>query len=280
MDYFLINAAICVELLGKAFLAGFHPSLISNDFDSLLCLCGFRQHSKKSPDVIRTIGSREVLNRCIQILPKLKDYERELVLLADVRNGIVHLGEYDVSVSTMILDPYLKFVNAILDELKFPRGDFFGDFCTFATTRIQDSYDEIEAQVYEQFAKAKVELENRFGGIDDATRAMLFQTIITSINYKANRDEPYECPVCNCMGILSGDPEVMDWGVDYDRDGNPDSTYPIVELLAYSFECRVCGLSFDSFEELEASGIETRVTMENIDPTDFYEPWDDRDEDR
>lgn len=92
-ENFLVNAGIAFELLGKAFLAGIHPSLIvDKDFDSLLQVCGAGGHSKKAPGNIRTIGAKDVISRISQILPQLISYEQELGFLADMRNGAVHIG--------------------------------------------------------------------------------------------------------------------------------------------------------------------------------------------
>jgi hypothetical protein len=92
-DQFLMQAAMCFELLGKSRLATIHPSLIvDRDFDSFLHVCAEGKHAKRAPWNIRTINATEVLKRCIQLHPALTDFKDRLGMLAEFRNSAIHLG--------------------------------------------------------------------------------------------------------------------------------------------------------------------------------------------
>src|SRR5947207_2129905 len=83
-DQFLMQAALCFELLGKARLASIHPSLIvDRDFDSLLHACATGTHARRPPWQIKTINATEVLLRCTQLHPRLGNFSARLRLLAD-----------------------------------------------------------------------------------------------------------------------------------------------------------------------------------------------------
>jgi hypothetical protein len=135
--------------------------------------------------------------------------------------------------------------------------------------------DEIEVKVQERIAKAQIGFENRFADVEESVKKMIVDTIIKSYVFGQYDDEPTDCPVCGNIAVLSGTPEVMEWRAEYDREGNPENAYPIVELSGDSFKCNVCGLTLDSFEELEAAGVEILVPIEDVDPSDFYDdPFD------
>ena len=68
-EQFLIQAAMSVELAGKALLVSLHPALVidAKFFDSLLHACGAGEHAKAGAESLRTISASEVVNRCIQV---------------------------------------------------------------------------------------------------------------------------------------------------------------------------------------------------------------------
>lgn len=271
----IINLSISAELIGKAFLAIIHPSIIvDGDFDSLLRVCGAGKYSRKSPMNIRTIGAREVFKRCFQILPKLRDYEKELHLLADVRNGLVHLGDHDIEVSKQIFKPYLRYTKIILAAMNSPFDDYFGEFSELADANILDATKEIDLEVQKAIIKAKSNFKKRFESLDEKVKEKIIKTIIASYALDMYDEDLISCPACSNDAILSGSHEVTDWEADFDEDGNPEGAYPIVKLHGDSLRCDVCGLILSTSEKLEVAGVETEVELEDIDPADFVEPID------
>lgn len=276
LKHAIINLSISAELLGKAFLATIHTSIIiDNDFDSLLHACGAGKHSRKSPTNIRTIGARKVFARCFRVLPKLKDYERELQLLADIRNGLVHLGEHDIEISKQVFRPYLKYTKILLETMNKIFDDYFGEFNKLVDANIQDSTKEIDLEVQEAIAKARTNYKRRFDALDEEVKNKIIKTITASYVLDKYDATLIECPACENEAILSGSHGVTDWEADFDRDGNPEGAYPIVKLYPDTLKCDICGLILNSIEKLQTVGIETETDLEDVDPADFYEPMDD-----
>lgn len=272
----IINLSQSAELLGKAFLVNIHPSLIiSNDFDSLLHVCGVGKHSRKSPANIRTIGAREVYRRCLQILPELRDFEKQLNLLADVRNGLIHLGDSELEIINKVFLPYLKYIKKLLEEMETPLDDFFEEYIELANTSIQKSAKEIDVRVQCFLAKSRSDYKNKFKNTEEKVKKNIIDTIVKSYLLEQYDEELIDCPACkNLSAIMSGSHEVVNWEADVDRDGTLMGAYPIVELYGDSLRCEVCGFKLKSAGEIKATGTETSITLENIDPSDFYEDVD------
>lgn len=271
--YAIINMSFSAELLGKAFLAKIHPSLIvNNDFDSFLHVCGAGKHSRKSPSNIRTIGAKEVYKRCFQILPKLRDYEDSLNLLADVRNGLVHLGDYEIDIINKVFLPYLKYMKGLLEAIEISFDDFFGEYTTLSNISIQKSVKEVDIRVQSLLAKSRSDYKKMFKNIEKKVKQSVIDTIVKSYVLEKYDEELIECPTCdNFSAIISGSHEVVDWDVDVDSDGTPIGAWPNVVLYGDSLRCEVCGLKLNSSEEIEAAGTETSITLEDVDPSDFEE---------
>lgn len=279
MRYFLIDAAVSVELLGKAYLASIHPSLIvANDLDSLLYACGAVQY-QQSKYSIRTIGSRDVFKRCSRLISRLRDYRKELEILADLRNGLVHFGEYDSALAGDIMTPYLKYTKTLLDEIGISLEEYFGEFKDFVTESIQDSVDEVKRQVELLLAKSKSDYEMKFAGMDNKTKKAIVEAIEGTYTLSGYDETLVACPACSQLAVAAGGHDVIEWKPDYDKEGNVENAYPIVILFADSLKCSICGLVLDTFEQLEAAEVETSIELEDVDPSDFYEgpPYDDYD---
>jgi|GEM_PF-2172321 len=277
-EHFLVNLAISAELLGKAYLADIHPSLIvDRDFDSLLHVCGAGKHARKSPTNIRTIGAKEVFNRCSQILPKLKEHEGIMNILANIRSGLVHLGDHDAELAKQVFTPYLKHVKIILEALNINLEDFFGEFSDIASTNIEDSRKEIDVLVQTSLAKARSDFKQRFQSMEKKVAKGVIETLENSYELIKNEEEHMQCPACKHLGVVSGSSEVEDWDVDYDRDGNPEGAYPVIRLHCDSFKCKVCELELESSEALESAGMDSCIDMKNIDPAEFFDMDEDGD---
>lgn len=273
MKHSLLNIAVAAELLGKAFLSGINPCLIvDKDFDSMLHVCGEGKHARKSPGNIRTVGAKEVFNRCIQILPKLKDYEAEMILLADFRSGVLHLAEHEKEFVKKVFSPYLKFVKILCEAMNISMSDYFGEFHKLVDVSIKESTKQINIDVERSITKAKIDFQERFEGLEEVIKKNIVKSITDGYVLDKYDEALFECPVCKNDGVVAGTFHIETWDVDFDRDGNPEGAYPVGKLYATSFNCNVCGLKLNTSEELEAAGIDTVVGVENIDPTDFYEP--------
>ncbi|MBU1245186.1 hypothetical protein KJ612_18430 [Myxococcota bacterium] len=272
----LVGFATAAELIGKSYLASIHPSLIVDmrDFDSLLHVVGHGNRTQRSPTDIRTISATDVINRCIQLMPKLKDCQKELHLLAQIRNGIVHCGVYGPQPSDRIRVQYFKYIEILFKEWSIPVEEYFNEFYDLVNEALTDSTKSTRLAVREELLKAKVGYEARFIGTDANLEQAILKAIAANQSLTKLEDEYAQCPACGNEGIAHGDYEV-NWEFDYDRDGNKECGYPIVTLNATSFNCHFCGLLLQSSEELEIAGIETQFKLEDIDASDFYDPYSD-----
>jgi len=274
VQLFVINAATSAELLGKAYLVNYHPCLIvDNDFDSLLHICGESKHSRKSLDYIKTISATITLKRCQQLIIRLSAFLKDIELLINLRNGIVHLGVYDKALGEKLLVPYVKYSSALLEELGIQRDDYFERFAELVDVSIQESINTIMLNVQQMIAKARIDYENRFKMHTNEEREVIIAAIINSYSLMKDYDELVECPACFNKAKISGSTELVDW-TEVEIDGRKQP-YPVVELFAELLKCNVCGLSLDDYEELEAAGVMTSIPIEDVDPEDYYRYRDD-----
>jgi hypothetical protein len=273
-DQFLMQAAICFELLGKARLATIHPSLIvDRDFDSFLHVCAEGKHSKRAPWNIKTINATEVLQRCIQLHPGLNDFNRRLRLLAEFRNSAIHLGEVVEDERKEIFHEFLASTSLVVDAMAIPREDFFGEFADLVAAHLDESLTEVNRVTAEKLATAKTEYERKYGSLDPTHTQGIVTSIESGYDLRRYEDQLAVCPACENQGVLGGSIDV-DWQADYDRYGEVEGAYPVVTLTPSSFFCDLCGLSLDGSAELKAAGLGDPVHVEDVDPKDFYDEPD------
>lgn len=267
-EQFFVQAGVSFELLGKAYLVGIHPSLIiDKDFDSLLQVCGAPVHSKRPPGNIRTIGGKEVVTKMIQIIPKLQSYNQQLGLLADLRNGAVHLG---ISDSTPLSDLNIAFLRSaliVLKECEYPTTSYFGSYDELVGKLIDESSKEVERLVAIKMTKAKEGFQAKFNEMEVKTFEEITGIIFNSFTFYRYETVPLPCPVCGKLAYASGQFNVY-WD---DEDDSPPE--PEVFLNIRYFLCKVCGLELNGHEEILASGLPGTIYIEDVDPKDFAEDF-------
>jgi hypothetical protein len=268
----LIQAGHSFELLGKARLASIHPSLIiDKDFDSFLLVCAGGKHTQRPPWNIKTITATEVLRRCNQLHPRLRDFEKRLALLAEYRNSAIHLGEIVEDEKKEIFHAYLAATSLLVDELGVKRQEYFGDFAELVETHLDDSLAQTNRDVAEQLARSRTIYGTRYSALDKEQMKVVEKSVEASYSVDKYERVLLDCPACGQKGLLSGSHEV-DWDVDYDRDGSILGASPVVTMTASNFDCSFCDLVLGGAAELQAAGIPTTVDIEHPDPQDFYEP--------
>jgi hypothetical protein len=126
---FLLHAATALEHLAKATLAARHPSLIAvaakDNFESLLLLVGESKVAKPGAK-IRTIGSREALDRAARYASSCETEDLRLLIL--VRDGVVHLADASSATVNEVLVPYLKASEELRELLGIDRAAYWGGF--------------------------------------------------------------------------------------------------------------------------------------------------------
>lgn len=271
-DQFLMQAALGFELLGKARLCAIHPCLIvDRDFDSFLHVCAAAKHAKRAPWNIKTISATEVLIRCVQLNPSLNEFKLRLTLLAEYRNSAIHLGEIVDGERKEIFHAFLVSTSLVSGDLGIDRAEFFGEYEQLVATHLDDSLADANREVAEKVALAKATFERRYSALDEKMIELVRKTV--ELGYPVDKYERilFECPACENNGLLSGTYDV-DWEADYDDEsGLATNAYPVVTMTASGFSCGFCDLRLDGAAELTASGLPSRVDIQNVDPSDFYE---------
>ncbi len=272
-DQFLMQAAMCFELLGKARLATIHPSLIiDRDFDSFLHVCAAGKHAQRPPWNLRTVNATEVLQRCLQLHPGLKDYKDRLRLLAEFRNSAIHLGEIVDEERKEIFHEFLAATALLADEMKISRSDCFGEFEDLVATHLDKSLTEVNRLTAEKLARAKTDYDRKYGALDREDTQGIIKAVESAYSLRRYEDQLTGCPACGNQGLLVGSIDV-DWEADFD-DGQIVGAYPLVSLIPSNFICNLCGLSLDGSTELKAAGLGEPIHVEDVDPADFYDEPD------
>ncbi len=275
---FFLHAGVSLELAGKATLAAIHPALIidAKNFDSLLHVCGGSKHAQTPPWKLRTIGAYEVLERCSRIEPKLKTHSNELKALAEYRNSTSHLGSVPEADTRKIFGAYVQAISSLCEHSQVDLDEFFGvEFGNVVKKHLDDSSADAERIAVEKIAKARIDFASRFVDLPEGVRKAVFDALIAGSRSASPYDEANEtCPACTEHGILAGTHDVY-WDVDYDNEGYPSNAYPSVTLHAEMFWCPICGLELNSEDQLKAAGLPMAVSIEDVDPADFYEPSED-----
>ena len=270
MHKFFVQAGVSFELLGKAFLAGIHPSLIvdGRNFDSLLRVCGAGVYSRRKQRGIRTIGAMEVLKRVTQIKPELSSYREYLEELICLRNGVVHLGSANSDRLDMITADFLR-ASQILLEACDQAGDIhFGDYNEFVQNFLDKSVRETERLVATKIARARQRYRDTYGHLGEEALEKIvdaFLSIRTS-QHEESSSESVACPACCNYGIASGEAG-LEWELGDSEDTGPDVW---VVLHVDHFHCMMCNLSLEGRDEIIAAGLSDKIDLD-LDPEDFYE---------
>jgi hypothetical protein len=224
-DWFFMLAAVAFELLAKARLAEIHPTLIAadRDFDALLHLAGAEKHTTTPPWSIKTIGAGEALTRCLKVQPELGDIAKDLRLLADVRNSVVHLGAVPKADARRVFVSFLRAGDILLKELPLSAAAYFGEFEPVVKAHLDKTAAKATQLAIERVAAAKAGFKERYGSLPPKQ----FETILQAIT-AATRLEKYAevlavCPSCQQSGVARGLLDVR-WDVDVDREGNVEGS--------------------------------------------------------
>jgi len=274
-ERFAIYAGLSFELLGKACLAGFHPALIVDPrhLDSLFHMCGAGAHATTPSWQVRTIGAAEVLARCSRVEPLLKDFEKPLKLLAELRNSVLHIGTIPPLDLKDLFDGYLGGVAVLLAACGKDRKPFFGDLSEVVETQLDKKAAEVKREVAATIARARATFKARYGHLGEDQREAVFKLVEATYRPEGYEQALHPCPACGQAALVAGDITV-EWTVDYDEDGNLGDAYPVVTLLARSLSCNFCDLVLTSAEQLKQASVELEIPVENVNPQDFYEEPD------
>jgi hypothetical protein len=262
-DLFYLHLATAVEQLVKSTLAASHPSFIADtraSFDSLLHLCGFGDKAK-TPDfvaAVRTITVSQALDRIGRLVDGYRPPSPRVLLLLEMRNGIVHTGHREMGGGEAVLvGDVARYVEQLLSTLGLSQADYWGDSAEMVAAHMRRRLSAIEASYQRRLQAAK----ERFAGLADRMDPAALAAYVAAVTPTALGDHfdsaLAPCPACGNEGEITGDPE-PEWEPDWDfSDGQAwvSGMYVSkIQLQAHGFECRICGLTLGA-DELAFGGL-------------------------
>jgi hypothetical protein len=219
-DYplFFVHAATASEQIGKAVLAATHPTLIVDprSTESLLYAAG----AAARPPRLRTIAFREVLDRLFRVAPAMTEFRDEVTILADVRNGVVHLGqEGEGAVARRVLVPLIRFADACLARLREEPEAFWPWSLLDQRRHWLSEYEEKDkVRLQEQIAAARLRFEERFGAFPNADREAMAEILIEGADVYGEETQRVSCPACSSWAVLHG-ALAVEGAPEYSREG-------------------------------------------------------------
>jgi hypothetical protein len=278
----LVNAAFSMEHLTKAYLYNMHPALLTDlrngQLDALLHLVDLGNRARKAT-FPRTISAKEALARVEHVLPNLTVPKDLLHQLVEVRDGVVHVGYLSSASTVEILAAFLRFAEALHDELGTPERERWGDYFPLVDTLITQTLDAVALRVQRKLAVARRRYNDLTHGLSEEERKT-FQLRRWSDSYRTRDGEPddqqtvfIDCPACGAdHAYLRGDSQIdPKFGKYEEIDGHPawPEIYARFVITADGFMCPACDLLLDSTDEVKAAGLETSLEA-------WYLLWNER----
>lgn len=212
------------------------------------------------------------------VLPGLSVPTAPLDQLIDVRDGVVHAGFLSANESRESLTAYLRYCNALYEELGVATDKRWGDRADLVESLISQSLSEVEHEVQRKMAAAKgryaalmAQIPKDEQGTVSAARQHMAPVYIFSSEERA---ETVQCPACNdqeatCIGTTD-----IDFDVDAEPGDSPGESifhaYAVRIFYGQRFVCGACELSLSNQDELKAAGIGSSWSLgEVVDPSEY-----------
>lgn len=260
LDEYQLWASLALELLGKAALSSFHPSLVAdpNHLESLFSASGINIGTD-----IKTITAKTLYIRLGHISryfdTKVKDFCDAISLR---RNAELHSGE--APFQDMHLDAwesrYWHAAQIILDILSSSLEEWLGADMARAPKEVVNEAEvaavhaakERVDQAEEHFKKRRK--KDRDSAINDSMTKYAYH-YPSLFKWVGDHEWEVECPACTSQAFLAG----ASYGEEVlDEEFSEESWEEEVEKYygAEEFRCPVCDLHLDSRAEIEAVGID------------------------
>lgn len=261
-EVYQIWAALALELLGKAQLAGIHPCLVveTENTNSLLEACGVETDTK-----VKTISAHVVFARLKHTVEKFGTPHAEACkIISSRRNAELHSGQaaFAGMGDKDWEGQFWSTAQLILASMDLELEDWVGSDSKIPAT-LADDFHTIKVEAAKQrianaraaFAapdekkRSKKELEE----LRERSQAFHWYTYRDAFRYVLDNYWDISCPACKCKGFLGGD-RVHEEVVDQDHE----SGYETVEryFTPVEFYCPSCDLRLDGAEEMKAAEFE------------------------
>ncbi|MFI6708486.1 hypothetical protein ACIBF7_18760 [Nonomuraea sp. NPDC050478] len=277
----LLNAAVSLEHLCKAYLCSLSPALLADikngTFDSLVLLTG-HGHMIQNPKHLRTVGGLEAFRRTQLLLPKPQTPEAPIKQLINVRDGVIHMGHLDRHENRESFATYLRFSDKLCDALGSSRDQHWGPHKDLVDSLISESLDEIARMVRFRISQAKDRIESLLRHFpEDQHEVVLMARQVRHTGESIHGLEQIEhaCPACPNRGsVYTGRLDIArDADPDY-KPVKPDGKRPFV-LRGEMFVCSSCDLRLSGSDELKAANLPFYMPYEitqDVDISDLKHP--------
>jgi hypothetical protein len=275
-DYplFFLHGATASEQIGKAVLAATNPTLIVDprSAESLLYAAG----AVARPPRVRTISVTDVLDRLVRMAPSLSEFRDHVTLLAEVRNGVIHVGQdVEAAVARRVLVPFIRFADACVARLGEEPESFWPESLLGQRRHwLSESEESEKLRLQEQIAAARLRFEERFGSFPEAEREAIAELLIEGADVYGEEAQRVLCPACSSWAVLHGTITV-EGEPEYDREGGVESVSYNGEFTPDSLKCPACGLELTGFTDVLGVRVDYDDRVELSDhflQAYFYEP--------
>lgn len=264
-EVFALHAGTAVEHLAKALLADKHPALIAaNDFESLLHACG--EEAVATGSVMRTINVTESIKRATRFVPRLSVLKDDLVILAEARNGVAHLGHPADGSSLRV--SFLKACELLREELRIERVEFWGDFGSLVDAALEESVKEAKVRVENAIAAARINFRTRYGHLDRDAAATALLAVEANYYPPETDEQVIPCPACDSRALVNG-AVLGRWETD-DPEQGADF---YATFIPGQLHCGACELELNGEDEIQAAGIEEEWEVD-VDPDELFNGWE------
>lgn len=271
------SAGTATELLAKAYLAGFSPSLLADkgDRDTVLRLSGHGAQAKGGALAMKTIGAYEALRLVAHLCRTFPPFEQQPPVLV-ARNAALHTAIVDNDGLRAAVIQMTRMTECLLGELGLDRKQFWGERALpVADSLLDEAARELEQVIASKLAAARSRLDALTGDLPEGTAAI----ILASLSRAPMTDDFYheqdqECPVCHQQGILLCD--VGDAPFEPAEDhGYNIGTLTLREAWPVEFFCRVCRLELHA-DELDEFDFPREIPLEPEEGEWDEDTWRDR----
>jgi hypothetical protein len=247
----LLQAAVAigaaVEQAAKACVASLEPALLAEkgQVDSVLWLTGHKTLAKTPSTEVRTITGLDAAQIARERKPGVVAPREEVQRAMNVRNSATHMAFVDQVELRAGVPAMVRIVDSIVRAMEEDREKFWVDRLNAVDELITQRLAEVSQVVSAKMAVARELIDRLTRGLGSDTKALVLAARARKRVF-SDHEEPRPCPVCGQEGWLICGTYEEDLGIDPDgRSWFRKWAEPI------SFDCSVCELTLDGFEELD-----------------------------
>lgn len=256
----LLDAAVAigsaVELLAKAMLADVAPVLLqerSDDVRSTLLLAGVRHPRGDKMDslLVRSVSASQATKRlkALGLIHKWSDADDAVF---SVRNAASHMGLVSAETLQDAIVIMVRFCNDAREYFERDEKSWWGaENMELAARLLADAEERLALLVSAKFSTARQVLARRQNEIPQELREAIFSSLADARpSISMDLTGRLSCPICGFHGWAIGFPRIRSHAeqVQLALAGQD-------EMEVEGFQCHVCGLLLDGWEEVAEGGL-------------------------